>query len=160
MPNLETESKNKSKTWVSFGPVWPSCLNLLFGHWQFRAQMFLGQQFYHYASPDRFLQYSQKLTTVLNPPIRWWVIFRNPIRKASFVISIFIIPRGTSEPMLKVRLLWSLSTKSIAFEEDSLALTLTCQGLDLWITLVDYELGEQLQYRDQILFVNPRHWPM
>lgn len=114
MPNLETESKNKSKTWVSFGPVWPSCLNLLFGHWQFRAQMFLGQQFYHYASPDRFLQYSQKLTTVLNPPIRWWVIFRNPIRKASFVISIFIIPRGTSEPMLKVRLLWSLSTKSIA----------------------------------------------
>lgn len=49
MPNLETESKNKSKTWVSFGPVWPSCLNLLFGHWQFRAQIFLGQQFYHYA---------------------------------------------------------------------------------------------------------------
>jgi hypothetical protein len=45
-------------------------------------------------------------------------------------------------------------------EEDSLALTLTCQGLDLWITLVDYELGEQLQYRDQILFVNPRHWSM
>jgi len=81
MPNLETESKNKSKTWVSFGPVWPSCLNLLFGHWQFRAQKFLGQQFYHYASPERFLQYSQKLTTVLNPPIRWWVIFRNPIRK-------------------------------------------------------------------------------
>jgi hypothetical protein len=42
-------------------------------------KMFLGQQIYHYASPERI---TQTPSMWWDPPIRWWVILRDPKNQA------------------------------------------------------------------------------